>query len=441
MQATLKKASWWLDMALFPIRDALGVTLFGVPLRLNEIWMGAESAALIYRKRAHLDSTARRLFVILLMNLLLFAVGTATHYQTVVHSYALKYLARQVLYSFFLFAVSSSQRRYDRHFFERLFAYMTLVQLLYFVFTFVSGGYFLVGEFVRNDALPSNIAIIAGRPVLRFKGFCSESGYALPFLIIPLYYYFNRFVDKEDNAWKKPLPYLGVLLFLSAMTFSTAIYAMILLTIPVVAWRRRRDGRVARLLWAALTVCIAVGLVTLAVPALRNFFYIAVIEKILAFASQGKNAAFYNYSALDRSQHIANALNFFRTGTVMEKLFGHGTGAYYYYSSGMQDVLMTSANEAYNLYLSTLTDRGLLGLVLLLALFYTVRALRVKGDIVSEALYWGFFAQLLHWFLNGMLWLSYFWYIIVFLMGYKRNVEGASNERNGISCGICEPCQ
>ena len=134
------KISDYVDLVLFPIRDAIGMYFIGVPLRINEIWMGIESIPILIKSKLHLEKNGLRILLIMFLNLALFSIGFAVHSRTVVTSFAFKYLVRQVLYLFFMFAASLCQRTMKKIYFLKLFDYMTIIQLLYYCF--LIGGEF-----------------------------------------------------------------------------------------------------------------------------------------------------------------------------------------------------------------------------------------------------------------------------------------------------------
>ena len=126
-----------------------------------------------------------------------------------------------------------------------------------------------------------------------------------------------------------------------------------------------------------------------------------------------------DWSAMDRNEHLENAFNYFMDSNFVELLFGHGTGAYSFYAAHHSDVKVENVEEAYNLYLSTLTDRGLIGLFVLLAIYYNIYKIKTK-DIVSDSIWMALVVQLIHYFLVGNMWLYYVWQEVVMLICYER---------------------
>ena len=54
----------------------------------------------------------------------------------------------------------------------------------------------------------------------------------------------------------------------------------------------------------------------------------------------------------------------FFNGNILQVLFGHGTGAYSFSALHNTNLMVQTVEEAYNIYLSTLTDRGIIGLLI-----------------------------------------------------------------------------
>ena len=128
-----------------------------------------------------------------------------------------------------------------------------------------------------------------------------------------------------------------------------------------------------------------------------------------------------SYSGEDRAQHIQNALKIVsHTTNPVHLMIGRGTGGYYNMVRNTWSLMVTNVSEAYNLFLSTIIDRGLIGFIILILVFKYCKKMRIKGNIYSETIYFAILLQGMHWMLTGNFWLYYFWFEIVLLVGFKR---------------------
>jgi hypothetical protein len=163
---------------------------------------------------------------------------------------------------------------------------------------------------------------------------------------------------------------------------------------------------------------IILGLCIIVPPIFARYasvFSVTVINKINSFLGRG---ATFDWSSTDRIQHLENAWNMFCNSNLFYKTIGNGTGAYYFHSKSQSGLLMNNVEEAYNLYLSTLTDRGILGLLILISLFVFLRRKTIRNDMYSMSLFSGIVAQYIHWMLTGNMWVYFFWINVIFLISY-----------------------
>ena len=409
-------------LLFYPWRDALGIIIGGIPFRLGELWTLVIGLNYFVGGRRKLKKSEAALVLILVINFLLTLLGVLFSYASIDHSFATKYLFRNLIFSISIFAFLSSNMEFDKDDVEKLMYYTVFLQMIFFVVFYMTGYYMFMNQFSQklNIYEQGQIVRIGGLMIRRFKGTASESGYLAPFLSITLYYFINIFFDKENKKRrdKKKLMGLICIIIMSLFTFSSAVYVIQAVTTFVALKRNGVKGKIMLVFTMVLGIVVIIaGL--LFVPTISNFIRTDFADKISTYL--GLNSKNFSYSAVDRMQHIRNAWDMFIHGNLLEMLFGHGTGAYLVYSR-RSAVMVNEVEEAYNLYLSTLTDRGLLGLVLLFLLFLFIRKHRIRGDKNSETIYWGIFCQCIHWLITGNLWQYFFFYEIMLLIGYKRNI-------------------
>lgn len=168
------------------------------------------------------------------------------------------------------------------------------------------------------------------------------------------------------------------------------------------------------------SISAATIIIIATVPAIRSYFITGVFDKIKSYLFVN-SSQIESYSANDRTQQLAHSWEYFWNSNTFQYLAGHGTGGYSQYVSGATQ-LISDAQEAYNLYLSTLTDRGVLGLVIIIFIFIFANKFRVKGNLYSNTIFFGILMQAAHWMVTGNFWLYYFWFEIILLIGFNRNV-------------------
>jgi O-antigen ligase len=93
------------------------------------------------------------------------------------------------------------------------------------------------------------------------------------------------------------------------------------------------------------------------------------------------------------------------------------------------------AEEAHNLYVSTLPDRGLIGLTILVLLFYFISRIKIPKNVFGDSMYFfiaikfAVYVRMFHWFFTGMLWQYYFWIEVVILISANAYYLKISNDK------------
>lgn len=410
---------------LFSLRDAFGITIHNLPIRLGELWIILFSIFEIPKKRWRIHKNEISLLYILFSSLIITIIGVILYRESIDLGFAIKYIARNALYLIFIFAFLISNITFSKEDIHKLMKYIVIIEVIFFMALYIFNIYFYLGELCHFSVNTSGQYIQIGSYILpRFLGSASEPGYLSPLLVMPTYYFGVMSIKPIEGICKRnnAVLYLLITIFLSLFTFSSALYffEMITLVLVVLLNVNKKD-----LLKYLFTICKIVGvliIIILLIPRLRDLFYTHIVVKVIAFLSFGNSAG--NWSANDRTSHYVNAIKLFLNSSPLQFFIGHGTGGYYAYSQmGATNLLTTNVNEAYNLFLSTLTDRGILGFICIFLLIMNCRLKRIKGDVFSQTVFVGIIMQCLHWLLTGNLWLYYFWYEVIILFAYYRQAD------------------
>ncbi len=405
---------------LYPWRDALGIIFAGIPFRIGEIWTLFISFNYITDKKSRLKIKDSSIVIILLLNLILSFIGVLIFSKTIDHSFAMKYLFRNIIYLITMYTFLCSTIEFTKDDIDRLMYYTVILQLVFFVIFYISGYYMYMGQIVQKMKVyeQGQIVRIGEILIMRFRGTASEPGYLAPLLPVTLYYFIDSLFKAGGNKKKIVICIISIAV-MTLFTFSSAVYMIQAITTIVALLRNGANGR------ALLLMIIIFGIVTLIaaivlIPEISDYVRTELIDKLRVYL--GMNSSSWSYSAADRSEHTQNALKMFDEGNIFETFFGHGTGAYLVYSRE-STAMVKEVEEAYNIYLSTLTDRGVLGFCLIVGLFFSIRKYRIRKDMVSETIYWGVLCQFIHWMLTGNLWQYSFFFNVMILIGYRRYIN------------------
>lgn len=412
---------------LFPFRDVLGFTVASISIRIGEIFSGFYVIPLIKQLKNQnnlnlLDKNEKFLMLILIANLLITINGVILNFNTIDISFAFKYILRNILNIIFISGFIYSAIIYTKKDIERLIRCTVLLNFSLFVLLYGFDRYFFMGSLLDLSNYRDNGVYFGAFWMPRFIGTCSEPGYLAPILPVFLFYYFKRiFVLNIQNEIK----YLFLVLIMIITTFSAAVYVMSILVIIYFFLDNFRCKKVQRLFFALAIVFIVSILFILQNSILSDYIINGIFNKIIAYLTLSTN---YMQSSNDRVQQILNCIDFITKGNLVNLFIGNGTGSYSYYVAHEVSLLST-AQEAYNIYLSTIADRGVLGLILIFALFNVLKSFVINGNLYSQTVFLGICLQFLHWLIVGNFWLYYFWYEIVILIGYYKNCKILDNNK------------
>lgn len=406
-ETKLSETFKYVSLLLFPLRDALGFYLGTTPLRLGELW--AVFYALFVLLSPKIRKKEMPIVAFVLINLFLVFVGLFINQGDFDQGFATKYILRNVLNLLFICGFLCSSIEFSNQDIDRMMRYSFFVQLCAFVLLYGTRHYFYMSKLLNwNDILASGQVInFLGVTIPRFLGTSSEPGYLAAFLPMLLYYFLKANIKHRSF-------YIVVTSLMIVSTFSTAVY--IATVVIFFAFTAETGLKKKYLLGIALAI-LGMGLICLFNHNVQTLINRMIVEKVVSMISGNK----FDYSATERNLHIKNAIRVFESSSAVQKIFGRGTGGYLYdtlhFGVGLYSY---DVEEAYNLYLSTLVDRGIIGLILTIALFVFLRDRVVRKDIFSVSIFIGILLQFFHWVITGNLWQYYFWTEIIFLLGYYR---------------------
>jgi len=404
----------------------VGFIFFGIPFRLGELCFFLFFLRLIdlrsILKITKLHSIGFIIVFLLLVNVIL--VFTVKFFCDIDGSFYSKYLLRNILYclaitSFILKPINFEKIRcefYIRYFLSVTFIFYCIEYVDYYLINFNWRESVFVSK--QNESVAYNM-------LLRFAGQSSEPAYIVPLLSIPLIY----------GLFSQKFKYSIFSVIFILLTFSSFGYLVLILSLFFI-YKNNNNSR----LKARIRKLLLSGLVIISIIAL---FFINRIQEIAAYNWMKMKAYFRidganEWSASQRAGHIELALDLFDKSTWLEKLFGNGTGYYSKMSKLFDEYYLDNAEEAHNLYLSTLTDRGVLGIMIIIILFYAISKIKIPNDAVGDMKYFfiaikfGVYVRMVHWFFTGMLWQYYFWVEVSLLISISAYYIKMSNERKRI---------
>lgn len=423
---------------LFPWRDALAITIGGTPCRFGELWSLVIGLSFIKEGRLRLNKREIGIPLMLVINLFVTVFGITVYRDNIDISFAIKYMVRNIVYLFTCVGFLATRITFDEDNIDKLMKYMICLQLSFFISLNVFGYWIHLGKIVGWNLL--NIThqyfTIADHKIPRFMGTTAEAGYLSPLLIMPVYYFISSYLRNKNEGFiaecKKSRNYLIICILLTLFTFSVTVYLFVFGIVFFVSIKNIRKKRINRMiifliLWCSIAVIAIIG-----TPDWRELYINQFVNKIRVYFG---NTDVSNWSAMDRSQHLRNSWNMFVESSPLQFLFGHGTGAYSLRSTRMngEGRLLMNAEEAYNLYLSTLTDRGLVGFLCVVMISFYCRKYVTKS-IYSKTILAGIIGQFVHWMLVGNFWLYYFWYEIILLIGIYRHERTVAKLGGVLKC-------
>lgn len=395
----------------WPTRESLNLRISSVSVRFGEIVNVLYCFSLL-RKKSHSCNNKRylRIISILLAILILGLISSMFYLSTINIGFFIKFYIRSFLCMFLIALVIRKRSQVSSYFLSTLFKYIVILMS----FLWAIQTLFHIRFLNLNITDDLNTFVIGGISIVRFAGTASECGYLVPILSPAVFYFCSNFKKNKVFA------FLSVFL-LASTTSSFALIAFVIIFFGLVY----RSPRKSTFIIIALLSVFLAFLLYFSLPLFQNFVDYN-INKLIVYLSFGSSNSF-DFSATDRGLDIKLAIELFSKGDVFQKLFGQGTGSYYYASSLVDYLLLDDVSEANNLYFSTLTDRGLIGLILLLLLMWNIGKIK-HNDTFSMSLHIGIIVQFAQYFFVGNLWLYFLWAEIAFLISYNNWLASEKNK-------------
>lgn len=413
----MKKIKNKLISFFYSTRDSLSLTISKIPIKLGEISMVYEIFSCMKKKLYKPRTKSEYIIIIgLIVNFILTILFGFTNYSNIEHSFFYKFILKSLFYFIFVFLIILSRKSISSNSVKSLCKIILITQIPFFILE-----YFFNIQIVGFKAIePIQKIYIGSHKIYRFVGTASEPAYIVPLLAMPLYYFTN---DKKDN-----MVYLILAIFYLIMTFSPFAFCILILNYAISLIRMLRKNKkqfINRICSLVIIFCIAL-IVCLTTP-FKIYFY-EMLNKMVGFLTGGSLGKM-DWSATDRTQHLNYSIELFRASSLYNKIFGNGTGFYYFKALHNPNLLINDVEEAYNLYLSTLVDRGILGLINLILIFYAILSIKSK-DVISRSIKFGIIVQFTHYFLVGNMWLYFLWIQVAILIAYNNYLKESDNCEN-----------
>ena len=429
-----------LFMILIPLREAFGILINDIPFRIGELLIPIFIIILFFKKNKNDDDLIKDksikltgnkytniIIFMLLANFLLTVIVGFSNYNTIDTSFFYKYIVRNLLYFVFIFAVAKNIYKFNKIDFEKFIKYIIILELFFYILEF-----FNIYIYFSNIMSYSLKRVNIFGSIIRYCGTASEPGYLAPILVLPLYY----FSMKENKKFIDYLYYF-ITIVLIVLTFSTFIYVIFALIVFIKYLLIFRQLNIKKMIMSII-VLLFIIIFSITIFSLTDNKVVEtrelIINKITNFLFDDNNTG--DYSSTTRKSNYQYAFNMFDASDVVSKIFGRGTGAYSYSVKNfkMYGILYEEAEEASNLYYSTLVDRGILGLIILIIEFYSILKLKVN-KLESKTLIYGILTQMIQYYIVGNNWLYFFWLEIALLIYYNqkycdKDVVGQYGNRN-----------
>lgn len=406
---------------LYPFRDALGINVGSTPFRIGEIYSVVYAICALRLKKTfrfrEIDRRVRNIIVLLILNFCLTALVSYANINYIDTDFFVKYLVRNGLTIFLLVSVIGTLINYSPRLIVYGIKWNIILQIVFAIIFFVLSKRMFMNHV--SSIWDFQTANYGQLELPRFAGTSSEAGFLGPGLAVPLFYFISNY--------KKELKWLVCCLVLLLVTFSTSNYFIIIITLATILYKKNKRNFFKLVLEFLVSFSLIVGIVMLFFrDSILSMVIISNFEKFIGYITLGSYGTL-DWSASDRTEHLGAALQMFFNGNILQVLFGHGTGAYSFSALHNTNLMVQTVEEAYNIYLSTLTDRGIIGLLIFILIFYNIYKLKTNNPF-SDALWFGLAIQLVHFIIVGNLWVYYVWQEVLFLIGYEKYLKIKGNE-------------
>ena len=401
---------------VFPLFDMFGLSIAGTNFRLTELYILLFSVAVIVGRIIAREVVVKKefgynIFLILLANFIISLAGVLLWHQDVDISFAIKYLMRNVIYILFIISCLMKKKRpLCEGDIEFLAKWTIKLSVFCFALLFLFGNQIYMNQLIKPvDGLRVSIL---GVSMIRFSASTFEPGLAFLILALPLYYF--------TRTYEKNKLYFWTTVCLLLTTYSTTSFAVLGLNFVLLLWEKHRWTKsfVTKCALVLLFVIIGAFVVFNNAGIANEFSY--QINKVLGFFTGGKSGTLL-WTSNDRLNQIQIITRHIFDGNLWQMIWGRGTGEYTYYIAHIKSgVAMTNAEEAYNIYLSSLSDRGLIGLSFVV--FIILDALKGfrNSSLPVRSLKWVVLMHAIGWVIMGNFWLYTFWIVIGFMILYSK---------------------
>lgn len=251
-----------------------------------------------------------------------------------------------------------------------------------------------------------------GFRVNRFAGFASEPNYwgNLFLFLFPITFIgiFNKSIRSELRL---NLIMLMIIIIFAVLTFSTFTHLSMLLALVGIFFFKFNNVKKIRMVFVSLTLLALVGLV--------SSKYVGYIwAKLTTLGTSSSFERFYwSYSAFNM--------------WLESPLIGHGLGTYiFHFKDYIPFITIPPAEQANSVFLATLAEQGIIGLLFLLLMMATLSGLfsrrlmnSIKKNVYLKAMAIGLLLYLPYFLITGTLYLYYFWFYFGAFRGFSEQVS------------------
>lgn len=414
---------------LIPLREAFGIRIYNIPFRIGELIIPIIVLIGIINIIKNKETKKRNQYVeillgVLLLNFILTCIVSLVHINEIDQAFFIKYIIRNFVYFIFLLVFYKNVQNYEKIDFKRFIKYIIYIEVIFYILE----AFNIYIYFSNIIEYSTNKTSIFGS-IIRFCGTASEPGYLAPILILPVCYLSSIHKRNRDDT----IHYI-VSIVLVILTFSAFVYVSAILIIVLNKLKYYYENRIK----IKINKNIAILIIIIALIIIGIIIYTRIninskLSKTVNMITNKINSYLFldagettDYSSKVRKLNYEYAKNMFKNSNFLEKIIGNGTGAYSYSAENEKKYgdLIEISEEAHSIYYSTITDRGLIGIIIFGTIIYCIFKLRVN-TIESNSIFASILIQLLQFFIVGNMWLYFMWFEIALLIyyNYKHNKE------------------
>lgn len=409
---------------LIPLREAFGIRIYNIPFRIGELIIPIIILIGIVNIKNTKNTKKRNKYVeillgVLLLNFILTCIVSLIHINEINKAFFIKYIIRNFVYFVFLLVFYTNIQNYKEINFKQFIKYIIYIEGIFYILE----AFNIYIYFCKIMQYSTNKTSIFIESIIRFCGTASEPGYLAPILILPVCYFSS--IHKKNIS--DIIHYIASILLVT-LTFSAFVYISMVLIIVLnkIKYFYENKSRIKINRKIAILIII-ITLITVGVITYVGLNENSKLSKTVNFIIKKVNCYLFldteeteDYSSKVRKLNYEYAKNMFKDSNFLEKIIGNGTGAYSYSVENEKKYgnIIEISEEAHSLYYSTITDRGLIGIIVLGIIIYSVFKLRVN-TIESNTIFASILIQLLQFFIVGNMWVYFMWFEIALLIYYN----------------------